>query len=494
MSGLRRRDFLKAAGAAAGAVALGGAQAFEAGAVPLVRSARSRLPRGSLLDVAPADSPIDTVVVVMMENRSFDHYLGWLANDDRYVERGRSRYGSKFRVDGRTDLVYPDAHGRRQRTHHLTRIATDPHPYRGCGHPVPGHGWTAGRIELAEGFLAPGTGNDDYAIGWFDGEDVPVHAKLAERFTVCDRSFASLCSGTIPNRQYFYSAQSGGERDDPGALHPGMYTTTTIWDRLEAAGVDYGGFYTDLPMMLLWGEQHRQHLANLDTYFSRAAEGTLPSVSWVEPAFVGDLRTDDHTDGDIRLGQAFVREVFDAFASSPQWEHGLFVLTYDEWGGFFEHVRPPILPDDRATRDLDTTFGLAGFRVPTILASPYARPGYVDHTVFDHTSFLRFLEWRFLGAPARGPGRDSDTWYLTARDRHANNLGEALAATDPDVGSAEDVRSVSVRYDPGCATTPVQAGEQGLGLGARDPFRAREDLAELLAAKYPEPSHRPWIT
>ena len=491
---MRRREFLKAAGAVSAGLALGGTGAFEAGAVPLLRSARrDGVPQGSLLDHAAVDAPIDTVVVLMMENRSFDHYLGWLGADDAYLDAGRRRYGSHFEIDARTDLTYRDAAGKRVGTHHLVRNATEPHPYRGCGHPVPGHGWFAGRIELAEGFLAPGTGNDEYALGWFDADDVPVHAHLARRFTVCDHSFASLMAGTLPNRQYLFTAQSGGERDDPGRLFSGMYATPTIFDKLAAASVPFATYHVDLPLLLLWGERYRENVHALDDYFTAAAAGTLPNVVFVQPGFAGDLRSDDHTEGDIRVGQAFIREVFNAFAASPQWERGAFVLTYDEWGGFFDHVRPPLLPDARATRDLDRSFGLAGFRVPTIVASPYARPGAVDHGVYDHTSILRFLEWRFLGAPARGPGADTDTWFLTPRDRHAANLGATLAASHPDADLGFDPEAVTVRYDPGCdgASTPLL----GTGGGAAsDPFRLRDDLAELLAAKYPEASHRPWIT
>jgi phospholipase C len=358
---------------------------------------------------------------------------------------------------------------------------------------VPGHGWTAGRIELTEGFLAAGTGNDEYAIGWFDRDDLPVHARLAQRFTVCDRSFASLMAGTIPNRQYLFSAQSAGERHDPGRLYHGMFDTPTIFQKLGAAGVPYGTYHTDLPLLLLWGEQYGPFVRPLDDYFAQAAAGTLPNVVFVSPGFAGDLRTDDHSQGDIRIGQAFVREVFDAFVASPQWERGLFVLTYDEWGGFFDHVRPPLLADDRATRNLDTSFGLAGFRVPTILASPYARPGFVDHTVYDHTSILRFLEWRFLGAPPRGPGAADAGWFLTARDRNAANLGEALAVSHPDLEPAYDPDAVQVRYSPGCETTPMPLTLGTAGGGAADPFQLREDLAELLAKRYPEASHRPWL-
>jgi phospholipase C len=180
----------------------------------------------------------------------------------------------------------------------------------------------------------------------------------------------------------------------------------------------------------------------MDAFAADAAAGKLPSVTFVSPAFVGDNRSDDHPHGDPRAAQAFVRDTFATFAKSPQWERGLFVLTYDEWGGFFEHVAPPILPDGRAAKNDADNFAQAGFRVPTVLASPYAQPGFVDHTLYDHTSILRFIEWRFLGAPARGPGVAGDKWFLTKRDRHANNLGESLvrAKADPGVGFDLDVK------------------------------------------------------
>ena len=122
--------------------------------------------------------------------------------------------------------------------------------------------------------------------------------------------------------------------------------------------------------------------------------------------------------------------MFRAFTNSPHWERGLFILTYDEWGGFFDHVAPPVLPDLLSSSVDEKNFGQAGFRVPTVLASPYARPGYVDHRQYDHTSIMRFLEWRFLGAPAEGP--QGDGWWLTPRDRNANNIGASLGAADPD--------------------------------------------------------------
>src|SRR5690606_9019468 len=109
------------------------------------------------------------------------------------------------------------------------------------------------------------------------------------------------------------------------------------------------------------------------------------------------------------------------------------ILTYDEWGGFFDHRRPPRLPDDRSSPEDRQNFGQAGFRVPTRLISPYSRPGFVDHRLYDHASILRFHEWRFLGAPPEGRGGPGATWYLTKRDRRANNIGASLLPSDPDL-------------------------------------------------------------
>ena len=191
-------------------------------------------------------------------------------------------------------------------------------------------------------------------------------------------------------------------------------------------------------------------------------------MSVVDPGFLTGSRTDNHPHGDIRAGEAFVRDVFSAFARSRHWRNGMFVLNYDEWGGFFDHVPPPILPDDRASTVDADNFGQAGFRVPVVMASPYVKPGSVNHRRYDHTSILRFLEWRFLGAPPEGPGQPGDSWFLTTRDRNANNIGAALWVEDErhlDVGIDLDVaidpasadcpgETSGIAYRPAAATTP----------------------------------------
>jgi hypothetical protein len=156
-------------------------------------------------------------------------------------------------------------------------------------------------------------------------------------------------------------------------------------------------------------------------------------------------------------------------------------------------VKPPILADERASPDLNDSFGLAGFRVPTIVASPYARPGFVDHRVYDHTSTLRFVEWRFLGAPPEGSGGAS-TWNLTRRDRTANNVAAALGATHPDPDLGFDVDDIvigpySAQCPPGepTDTPPLPQGEHP------DPFLLDAALEEKLGKDYPLATHKPWL-
>jgi len=482
-----RREFLRAAGAIGGAALLRELTGCDRGGS---ERAAGRPPDNSILDHPVSECPIDTVVVVMMENRSFDHYLGWLADDEAYVEAGRRRYGRSFDVDGRLDQHFRDPDGRDVATAHLTDREEDANPFRGCRHTIPAHSWYTARLERDGGFLALGTDNDEYATGYYVARDLPFRAELARRFTVCDHHHASLLAGTFPNRQYFHAATSEGRKEDPAPLEVGLYTSETIWDRFARAGVPATYYYTDLPFLLLYGDRMDPYIESLDHYFEDAAAGTLSNVVVVDPAFGGHLRTDDHPRGDVRVGERFLLEVFAAFAQSPQWERGAFILCYDEWGGFFDHVPPPILPDDRASPVDEDNFGQAGFRVASTLASPYAHRGFVDHRVYDHTSILRFLEWRFLGAPPVGPGADTDTWFLTKRDRYAENFGTSLRPERPEVEIGIDV----ARLPPPSKACGADDGAAATTDGSRDPFEnVSPALADLVGRAYPAPTLTPWL-
>jgi Phosphoesterase family len=254
---------------------------------------------------------------------------------------------------------------------------------------------------------------------------------IAKRFTILDRHVASLLGPTMPNRQYVHSATSEGRKDSPRPLESGLYRATTIWDRLGASNVPAAYYYSNLPVLLLWSDRLDPFIRPLDRYFEEAAMGMLPNVVMVDPDLSGDLRTDCHPHGDTRVAERFLLEVFAAFAQSPQWDRRVFVVVFDEWGGFFDHVAPPVLRDDNSSPHDADNFGQAGFRVPAVLASPYARRGFVDHCLYDHTSILRFIEWRFLGAPPEGPGQGQASWSLTRRDRFATTSEPASGRTNP---------------------------------------------------------------
>jgi phospholipase C len=482
---MRRRDFLKAAGAVGGAAALGGTAAW------ILDDDDGTDETESVLDHPASECPVDTIVVLMLENRSFDHYYGWLGADEAYLEAGRRRHGRNFRIAARNKLEYPKPDGSVVATQHLPGLSTEPDPYRGCGHPIPGHGWFAGRAERDRGFLGVGTGNDDFAIGYYRREDLPVHTRLAERFTVFDHYHSSLLAGTFPNRYYQHAAQSYGSKEDPVPLRLDSVVGTNIWDRLAAANVPATYYYTDLPVLLLWGERMTPFIRPIDQFFADAAAGTLPRVVFVDPGFLEPLRTDDHPLGDIRLGQRFLREIFANVARSPHWKRTAFFLVYDEWGGFFDHVPPVVLPDVRASANDDDNFGQAGFRVPAVLASPYGLRGGVDHRVYDHTSILRFIEWRFLGAPAEGPGKRGDKWFLTKRDRFANNIGRSLRPTKPELDLHYDANVPISPFSLGCAEPQIASAEALLEVP--DPFAPSEELSDYLGKHFPRPTLTPWI-
>lgn len=444
--GSTRRSFLIRSGAAAAAAwtapTIVSAPAASAATLPPPQP-------GSILDLPASEAPIDHIVVVMMENRSFDHWLGWLADDAEYLAAGRSRYGAGFTVDGQQHQTFPSAGGPVDTEHLLTLLAGGD-PFRGCSHPDPGHSWNAGRAQRNGGFLAPGSGNDIFATGYYLGDDLPFTSQVAKRFAVCDHSHASILGPTYPNREYLFAAESYGNKTN--AVTPGGFVGETIWEKLTAAGVSMRCYYTDLPVLALWGSRMLPFLHKIDDYFADCAAGTLPAVSFVDPGFLTGSRTDNHPHGDVRAGERFQRDVFAAFLRSPNYARGLGILTYDEWGGFFDHVAPPVFVDDRASAVDANNFGQAGFRVPTVLVSPYAQRGSVDHRVYDHTSILRFLEWRFLGAPAEGPGGAAG-WNLTSRDRNALNIGASLVTT-PDLAIDIDL---DVAIDPPSAVCAEDA-------------------------------------
>lgn len=451
-----RREFLRRSGVW-GSAALLGESILTACGPDIAGSGTeyhpSSIPTGRMIDRPASESPIDHVVIVMMENRSFDHYLGWLSRDPGFLERGLSRYGAGFSVDAKSNQTFIDPSGTAVDTFHLD-TGSMVNPWRGCGFEDPGHGWDNGHAQRDGGFLAEGSGNDRYALGYHEPADLPFHSRMARRFTTFDRYHCSELTSTQTNRRYLHSAQSGGFNYNYIPIRELGFQFDTIWDRLRAAGVPVMSYFSDAPSLAFWGARMGPIISPIDRYFSDCRKGRLPAVTFIDPPYLPLWQADDHPHADPASGQRFLRDVFKAFVDSPHWNNGAFILTYDEWGGFFDHVRPPVLPDELASTDDAKNFGQAGFRVPTVLASPYSRPGYVDHRTYDHTSIMRFLQWRFLGAPAEGPGVGSAPWSLTIRDRSANNLGASLGAENPDPGLF-DLGDLPLRWPtPACGGVP----------------------------------------
>jgi phospholipase C len=384
---LSRRRFLHGATATAGLLTLG-----RRGGLPTAAAQTVALPD-------PQASGIDHVVWVMMENRSFDHFLGWLEGADGLP----------------AGVVYSDRDGV---PHAPYPLAPD---FQGCAHPDPDHSYLGSRVAYnggsMDGWLQAGV-NDQYAIGYYTAADLAFLGQAAPQWTVCDRYFASILAESFPNRLCQHAAQTDRLENTSEVTD-----LPTIWDRLEAAGLDGRYYVSDAPFLGLWGTQYLSIMRPFAAFVFDALTGQLPHVAFVEPRFL-DNRSgtsgDDHPYADIRNGEAFLNLVYTVITQGPAWLRTLLVITYDEGGGFFDHVPPPVMPDfpqiplPPAEQVAGNADGRLGFRVPCLLVTPRARAHTVSHLDFDHTSVLRFIEWRWGLAP------------LTVRDMHARNLAEAL--------------------------------------------------------------------
>jgi phospholipase C len=284
---------------------------------------------------------------------------------------------------------------------------------------------------------------------------------------------------------YLHAAQSEGHKDDPGPLKPGIYTSTTIWDLLGRAGVPATYYYTDIPLLRLWGDRMKPYIAPIDRFFEQAHDGTLPNVVMVFPSFSGTLRADAHPKGDVGIAAGFVAVVLEALINSPQWSRSLFVTTHDRWGGFFDSMKPVTFADDRASKRDEDNFGRAGFRVPAAHISRYSPPNAVDHHVCDHTSILRFIEWRFLGAPASGTSGAWGRWWLTRRDRNAVPIGQLLrvAPVNTEIPDPLVPPDTIAYFVAECAEDP--GGHDG-------PFKTAPEFDDLLVEEHQPATVRPW--
>ncbi len=338
-------------------------------------------PAPNPVGVRPQDSGIEHVVLVTMENRSFDHLLGWLP-------------GAAGIPAG---LTFKDAVGA---VHPVYSLSGD---YTGCGHPVPNNSYgtpnsTAYDGGKMDGFLRV-PGNDIYSIGYYGAQDVPFLAALAQAYTTCDHWFAPIQAETFPNRMFLLAAQT-----DRLSNTLSFTSLPTIFDSLSKAGVSHRYYFGNIPFLALWGLKYLPSSSLFDNFLNDAASGNLPAVSIIDPRFTeldDGLGNDDHPHSDIRNGDAFLSRVFHAVATGPKWGSTVLIVTFDEWGGFFDHVAPGrVVAPNNVDQNLVNGEALLGFRVPTVISSPFTRgTNKVDSTVYDHTAILKLIEWRWNLSP-----------------------------------------------------------------------------------------------
>jgi phospholipase C len=389
-------------------------------------------PASALAAAATQPPNIRHVVVLMMENRSFDHFLGWLPGAD-----GRQ-----------AGLAYTDAAGVSHPTHAL---APD---FQGCGFSDPDHSYAGGREEvdggLMDGWLRAGA-NDLYSIGYYTGDDLAFFGQAARPWLVFDRWFPSILSETFPNRIYLHAGQTDRISN---TFTPS--TLPTLWDRLAERGLTGRYYYSDLPFLALWGARYVPISRAIGEFFDDAAAGRLPEVAFVDGEYAQEATgtgNDDHPHGDVRNGEAFANAVYEAVVRSPQWHETVLVVTFDEWGGFFDHVPPPhaaIPAASLAAGDLD---GSLGVRVPALLVAPWRALARVSHRQYEHTSVLRMIEQNWGLAP------------LTVRDAGAANPADELDFSSPLPGPAP-------RFEVPAGPFGVPCPSEGPGNGVLEAWRS----------------------
>jgi phospholipase C len=418
------------------------------------------------------------IVILMMENHSYDNYLGTLGRGDGFTPG----------PDGQPQGSEPGPGGAPVPLHHLTspvQVKSVPTQSWNASHVQWNNGQCDGfvrSIEVTEPGLDPGP-----VMGYFTERELPFYHGLASTFPVADRWFCSCLGPTFPNRRFLIAGTAHGLIDDLPFDLIDYPAAGTIFDLLTAHGIGWVNYHQLTPPRLLWqrltharGLRHLRvlsglllgllpallpgdlrklqatsdlfplgllrslnHLRPVQSFFRAAATGKLPPVSIVDPDFE---YTSEENPRDVQAGEGFSAKVINAVLDSPAWPDTLLIWLYDEHGGYYDHVPPPaaVAPDDVPARDpmrrfwplrllrhtplgvrisrLDDgpeTYTRLGFRVPAVLVSPYARPDFVTSQVYDHTSVLKLIERKWNLPP------------LTRRDAAATDPLEALDLDGP---------------------------------------------------------------
>ncbi len=388
-------------------------------AVQAIDSAGASFRQTITMDVTAASrglSKLHHIIFFVQENRSFDDYFGMLGPY-------RVSLGLPNNIDG-LDLSAT-----------LTNTQGQPvHPFRYqtvCTENM-SPSWNESHVDVdggkMDGFMwttrsVPSnidpTGTR--AMGYYDQRDLPYYYEAAARFATSDRFFSPVLTNTVPNRMYLFTATSFGNTI-PANPPPGGFTQPTIFDHLDQAGVSWRYYYQDSPssafiQQFAVYQKDFAKVVPISNWFNDIKnDTTLPSVIFIERA--GQSGLDEHPDNNIQMGAADAANIINALIGSPSWPDSALILTYDEGGGLYYHVRPgrevkpDSIPPKLQSTDKPGDFNQSGFRVPIIVFSPWVKPSVVSHTARDYTSILRLIEDTFHVPP------------LTLRDAQADNMME----------------------------------------------------------------------
>jgi phospholipase C len=457
---ITRRSLLRRGGALGAALAVPGLR--DLAAAPGALAATARRAPGSLPfpsekpGTVNAAMPFDHIVVVMMENHSFDNLLGALPVSGQPQADGLTFAHGKptdFNLAANGSRVVSFAAGSTAQGPDVTQTWDATHEQV-----------NGGRMD---GFVKQS--GTTQPMSYFPPSVLPFAYDLATTFTVANRWFCSAPCQTYPNRRFLMAGTAYGDiATSTSTLSDPPPPNGTIFDQLQAHGVSWRNYFTDLPQTAIIPsviEKYPLHLAPMARFFADCALGALPAVSFVDPEFgvvsdigsplaslpaLADIATgletvggDQEANQDMYYGEAWAHSVIEAVLRSPAWSRTLLVYTYDEHGGYYDHVPPPaaIAPDSIAPQlaagDAPGGYTIYGPRVPAVVVSPYSKPNGVTDVVHDHTSVLATIEAKW-NLPA-----------LTYRDANATTVMDFL-----------DVERAAFRTPP-TITGPSPTGPSG---------------------------------
>jgi phospholipase C len=354
---------------------------------------------GSTLDISqpnPHNLPIKHVLLFMQENRSADSYFSQLSSQGQPDYEAEPMTGNPNAANPSGPPIIPF-----HKTYYCEPADLD-------------HSWTGTHNEvdggLMDGFTTQSAGifgqdpTGARAMGYYDNTDLPYYYGLYNAFSTGDRYFSSVLSQTFPNRLYELAGTSFGHiRNDVSGS-----TQRSIFNVLDEHSITWKIYSYSAPLsygslFFKYVAAKKDHVFSIANYFTDLANNDLPEVAFIDPTQSGTPRTenDEHPPANVQVGQKFVADIVNGLMNSTSWSSSALFLTYDEHGGYYDHVVPPAavppdnIPPKLLTGDTAGAFDQLGVRMPVVVVSPYSKAHHVSHVVDDHTSLLSFIEYRF---------------------------------------------------------------------------------------------------